>query len=141
MDPSLALYLQPSLSFQGLELMTEAWGLRQVRHNFNLICKFKVISIFLHHALSTGPAGTSVREVSRLTGADIKSWTTRQEAGRSERRTRDTRTFIIEVSPCLSEIYRSELLIHFNSSQTINRLEWCSLAINVQKLASDFAPV
>ena len=54
-----------------------------------------------------GPAGTSVREIARLTGADIKSWTTRPEAdkrseGHLERRTRDTRTFIIEVCRALT---------------------------------------
>lgn len=48
---------------------------------------------------NTGPAGSSVRELARETGADVKSWSDSQAAGG---RMRPARTFLIQACPCLT---------------------------------------
>ena len=57
--------------------------------------------------LCAGPAGQSVREICKKTGADIKSWTDTSVGGRSQ----PTRMYVIEVSStphvymlCMSQI-------------------------------------
>ena len=49
--------------------------------------------------VSAGPSGASVRELGRLTGADIKSWTEKAAAAPGKPRLqRPVRSFVIEVS-------------------------------------------
>jgi hypothetical protein len=47
-----------------------------------------------------GPSGFTVREIIKLTDADIKSWT---DAGACDDSQRPTRTFIIEARPLCSQ--------------------------------------
>ena len=47
--------------------------------------------------VGTGPSGTSVREISRQTGADIKSWT--EKPDNKSASSRPTRSFVLEVPP------------------------------------------
>lgn len=49
--------------------------------------------------VSVGPSGSSVREISKQTGADIKSWT-EKAASAPGRLNRPVRSFVIEVSCC-----------------------------------------
>ncbi len=44
-----------------------------------------------------GPAGGSIREISRCTGADVKSWTSAKDCSAPGQIPRDTRVFVIEV--------------------------------------------
>lgn len=44
-----------------------------------------------------GPSGTSVREISKQTGSDIKSWT--EKPHNKTASSRPTRSFVIEVRP------------------------------------------
>ena len=50
-----------------------------------------------HLADCAGPAGGSVREISRCTGADVKSWTSAKDCTGPGQIPRDTRVFVIEV--------------------------------------------
>ena len=45
-----------------------------------------------------GPSGTSVREISKQTGANIKSWT--EKPDHKSLSSRPTRSFVIEVLAC-----------------------------------------
>ena len=47
--------------------------------------------------VGAGPSGTSVREISKQTGADIKSWTEKPDNKTAS--SRPTRSFVIEVMP------------------------------------------
>ncbi len=52
------------------------------------------LMLLCHHA---GPAGGSIREISRCTGADVKSWTSAKDCSGPGQIPRDTRVFVIEV--------------------------------------------
>lgn len=58
----------------------------------------KVVLSVLKACASAGPSGTSVREISKQTGADIKSWT--EKPDHKSLSSRPTRSFVIEVLPC-----------------------------------------
>ena len=63
-------------------------------------CQAGLGHIFLHewswaYIIVAGPSGASVREISRQTGADIKSWT--EKPDHKSQSSRPTRSFVIEV--------------------------------------------
>ena len=57
-----------------------------------------------------GPAGGSVREISRCTGADVKSWTSPKDRTGPGQTPRDTRVFVIEVRCVIHRIRRHVLI-------------------------------
>lgn len=63
--------------------------------------------------MDAGPSGTSVREISKQTGADIKSWT--EKPDHKSLSSRPTRSFVIEVLPRLPGVLSCTLAMPHNT--------------------------
>ena len=72
-------------------MLPETWTLR-VKLDWDMSSS---VNGHEHTSFVAGPSGASVREISKQTGADIKSWTEKPDHKRLS--SRPTRTFVIEV--------------------------------------------